>query len=272
LIKNQIIWITGASSGLGEAMAHVLSRSGNKLILSARRVEELERVKQSCAHPDDILVLPMDMQERSGMEDLTKQVIQKVGLPDIVILNAGISNRSYIRDTAYDVFEKIMAVNFFGNVAMTKALLPHFIKSKSGKFVVISSLSGKFASPGRGAYSSSKHALHGFFDTLRMEHYEDHIKVLLVCPGFVHTNVTKNSLKGDGQPQGKLDKTTANGMSALEAAARIVNAIEKDKQEVAFGGRERFGLYIKRFFPSLLTKIVLQSQKEWKLENTIDKE
>ena len=272
MITNQIIWITGASSGLGEALAQVLSRGGNKLILSARRVEELERVKQSCdGDQDDILVLPMDMNERTGMEGLTKQIIDKIGLPDIVILNAGISNRSYIRDTAYDVFEKIMNVNFFGNVAMAKTLIPHFIKSRSGRFVVISSLSGKFASPGRGAYSASKHALHGFFDTLRMEHYTDNIKVLLVCPGFVQTNVTKNSLLGDGRPQGKLDKSTANGMPALEAAARIINGIENDKQEIAFGGRERFGLLIKRFFPSLLTKIVLKSEKEWKLENTTKK-
>ena len=269
MVKNKIIWITGASSGLGEALAIALSDGGNKLILSARRIEELERVRSMCkGRQEDILVLPMDMNERTGMESLTKQVVDHFGVPDVAILNAGISNRSYIRNTNYDVFERIMSVNFFGNVALSRALLPYFIEHKKGHFVVISSLSGKFASPGRGAYSSSKHALHGYFDTLRMEHYHDNIRVLMVCPGFVQTNVTKNSLKGDGVPQGKLDSTTANGMTADEAARRIIRGIERNKQEIAFGGKERFGLLIKRFFPSYLTKIVLLSEKDWKLEHS----
>ena len=268
MIQNQTIWITGASSGLGEALAMALSKGSNRLVLSARREEELQRVKAACGGGEDIMVLPMDMSERTGMEALTKHVVDAFGVPDVVILNAGISNRSYIRDTAYDVFERVMEVNFFGNVALSKTLIPHFMKAKSGHFVVISSLSGKFASPGRGAYSSSKHALHGFFDTLRMEHHRDNVNVLMVCPGFVQTNVTLNSLTGDGSPQGKLDKTTANGMPASTAAEKIIAGIESGKQEIAFGGRERFGLLIKRFFPSMLTKIVLKSEKEWKLDNT----
>lgn len=269
---NQTIWITGASSGIGEALAKRLSALNNRLILSSRRIEELQRVKSECSgNPDDILLLPMDMSERSGMEALVKSVISKMELPDIVILNAGISNRSYIVDTNYDVFEKIMNVNYFGNVALSKALLPHMMKSKAGKFVVISSLSGKFASPGRGAYSASKHAIHGYFDTLRMEHTKDRISVLMVCPGFVRTNVTIHSLRGDGRPQGVLDKTTAGGMDPMEAAQRIIDGIDRDKQEIAFGGREKMGLFIKRFFPSLLTKIVLRNSKEWQLDNTVDK-
>lgn len=269
MIQNKTIWITGASSGLGEALALTLSQGNNRLILSARREEELQRVKDACAgNTNDIMVLPMDMGERTGMDALAKQVVDRFGSVDIVILNAGISNRSYIKDTAYDVFDRIMEVNFFGNVSLSKAILPHMIKKQTGHFVVISSLMGKFASPGRGAYASSKHALHGFFDTLRMEHYRDQIKVLMVCPGFVQTNVTKNSLTGDGKPQGTLDKTTQNGMTATDAAQRIVAGIEANKQEISFGGRERFALLIKRFFPSQLLKIVLKSEKEWKIENS----
>jgi len=271
MIDNKTIWITGASSGLGEAMAVMLGNDTNRLILSARRTEELERVKTSCQNPDNVMVLPMDMAEKTGMEGLTKRVMDRFGVPDIVILNAGISNRSYIKDTNYDVFERVMEVNFFGNVALSKAILPHFIRSKSGKFVVISSLSGKFASPGRGAYSASKHAIHGYFDTLRMEHTKDNISVMLVCPGFVQTNVTRNSLTGKGVPQGKLDKTTKNGMQSDEAASRIIDGIKRGKQEIAFGGREKMGLLIKRFFPSMLNKIVLMSEREWKLENTTEK-
>lgn len=270
MITNKIIWITGASSGLGEALAKELSGNGNRLVLSARRVEELERVKAACnGAAEDIMVLPMDMREKTGMSKLTEQVVEAFGVPDIAILNAGISNRSYIRDTQFDVFERIMDVNFFGNVALSKALLPYWSEKKSGHFVVISSLSGKFASPGRGPYSASKHALHGYFDTLRMEHYRDNVNVMLVCPGFVQTNVTKNSLRADGAPQGKLDKTTANGMTASEAAKRIIRGVERNKQEISFGGKETLGLLVKRFFPNQLTKIVLRSEKDWKLDNTV---
>lgn len=272
MLTNKIIWITGASSGLGEALAKSLSGNGNRLVLSARRVAELERVKAACdGSPDDIMILPMDMREKTGMSALAENVVDRFGVPDVAILNAGISNRSYIRDTQFDVFERIMDVNFFGNVALSKALIPYWMEKKSGQFVVISSLSGKFASPGRGPYSASKHALHGYFDTLRMEHYRDNIKVMMVCPGFVQTNVTKNSLRADGAPQGKLDKTTANGMPAAEAAKRIIRGIEKNKQEIAFGGKETLGLLIKRFFPNQLTKIVLRSEKDWKLDNTVKK-
>ncbi len=272
MLQQKTIWITGASSGIGEGLALALSHGNNNLILSARRVDELNRVKANCGGDKDrIMILPMDMNERTGMTSLASQVKDKFGVPDVVILNAGISNRSYIKDTSFDVFQRVMDVNFFGNVSLSKAVIPHFIQNGGGRFVIISSLSGKFASPGRGAYASSKHALHGYFDTLRMEHHRDNIKVLLVCPGFVQTKVTINSLTGDGKPQGKLDKTTANGMLVSEATARIIRGIERDKQEISFGGRERIGLFIKRFFPSLLNKIVLMSEKEWKLDNTVDK-
>ena len=270
MISNKTIWITGASSGIGEELAKQLAPN-NRLVLSSRRYEELERVKSECKAADqNILILPLDMAERTGMEAAVVNVLDHFGEIDIIILNAGISNRSFIADTKYDVFERLMEVNFFGNVALTKALLPHLVERKQGHFVVISSLSGKFASPGRGAYSSSKHALHGFYDTLRMEHHHDNIKVTMVCPGFVQTNVTKNSLTSEGVPQGKLDKTTANGMPVDEAVQRIINAVARGKQEIAFGGKEKMGLFVKRFFPGLLTRIVLMSEGSWKLNNTVD--
>jgi short-subunit dehydrogenase len=271
MISNKTIWITGASSGIGEELAKQLAPN-NRVVLSARRYDELKRVQNECdGKKEDIMVLPLDMAERTGMEAAMAKVKDRFGHIDIIVLNAGISNRSYIKDTKYDVFERLMEVNFFGNVALTQSVLPHFINQKSGHFVVISSLSGKFASPGRGAYSSSKHALHGFFDTLRMEHHHDNIKVTLVCPGFVQTNVTKNSLTSEGVPQGKLDKTTANGMPVDEACSRIINAVVKNKQEIAFGGKEKLGLLVKRFFPSLLTRIVLMSEGSWKINETVEK-
>lgn len=271
ILKDKVIWITGASSGIGEALAYELAKKGNKLVLSARRENELERVKKNCENQGNVFVLPLDMAERTEMVNAASKVNAHFGAIDMVIFNAGISNRSYIKDTSLSVFERIMEVNYFGNVALLQAVLPYLTAQKESHVIAISSLSGKFASPGRGAYSSSKHAIQALFDTLRMEHHKDNLKVTIVCPGFVKTNVTINSLKGDGRQQGKLDKTTAGGITAELAAQKIINAAEANKQEVAFGGTEKFGLYIKRFFPSMLTKIVLSSEKNWKLNNTVDK-
>ncbi len=269
-LEQKVIWITGASSGIGEALTQELSKKENRLVISARRIEELERVKKACeGNPAEILVLPMDMAEHSLMEQKTQQVMDTFGHIDCIIMNAGISNRSYIVDTKYDVFTHLMNVNFLGNVALTKALLPQMIERKQGHFVAISSISGKVASPGRGAYCATKHALNGFMDTLRMEQYANNLKVTIVCPGFVRTNVTKNSLTASGTPQGKLDKTTAGGVTAAYAAQRIVKATESDKQEVAFGGKEKLALYVKRFAPSALTKLILMNEDAWKLNNTV---
>jgi short-subunit dehydrogenase len=164
-----------------------------------------------------------------------------------------------------------MEVNYFGAVGLTKAVLTDMIEQQSGHVVVVTSLTGKFSSPGRGAYAASKHALHGFFDTLRMEHTRDNIFVTMICPGFVRTNVTKNSLQGDGVPQGRMDKTTAKGLDPSEAAAKILKAVKKKKQEVYFGGKEVLGVYIKRFFPAMLNRVVLSSKENWELGKTVEK-
>lgn len=263
--KQKVVWITGASGGIGEALAKRYAERNYKVVLSARRKEELERVASGFANPENALIIPMDVTKVDEMASKTKEVLAAFGKIDICILNAGISSRAYIRDTQIDVFKKLMDVNYLGCVAHALELIPVFRKQGHGHFVVISSLMGKFSSPGRAGYSASKHALHGFFDGLRMEEHPN-IKVSMICPGFVQTNVTANALGPDGKPQGTIDSTTANGIPVDKAAAKIIRAVDKNKKELIFGGFEKTGVYIKRFFPSLLDWMVLKNRKKWELE------
>lgn len=266
---KKVVWITGASGGIGEALAKWYGKMGWRVVLSARREKELEKVANQLPEPDDTLILPLDVTRHEEFPAWTDRVIQHFGRIDCCILNAGISHRSYIRDTRFEVFEKLIAVNYLGSVAHALAVLPEFRKAKKGHFVVISSLAGKFSSPGRAGYSGSKHALHGFFDGLRMEEHPG-IKVTLVCPGFVQTDVTANALMGDGKRQGTIDKTTARGVPVDKAADIIGKAVMKGKKEIAFGGIEKAGLYVKRFFPSLLDTLILKNRKKWELGRSKD--
>ncbi len=192
------------------------------------------------------------------MPETVAQVVAKYGLIDILINNAGISQRSLIAETDFDVYKKLMDVNYLGTVALTKALLPHFIANQKGHFVTVTSLMGKFGSPYRSGYCGAKHALHGFFDVLRMEHEKDGIAVTLICPGFVNTNVAKNALTADGSSQNEQDSATQNGIPAEVLAKKMIRAMERKKFEAYIGGKERLGVYL-RLFPKLLHKIVLKS-------------
>ena len=198
VFKDKVIWITGASSGIGEHLAYAFSEQGAKLILSSRNQQELTRVKQNCSNPDSIRILSLDVAKFEQATVIYQQVKEAWGTPDILINNAGISQRELVKDTAFLVDKKIMDVNFLGTVAVTKAVLPDMLAKKSGQIVVISSVMGKIGTPFRSAYAASKHALQGWFDCLREEVYQDNIKVTIICPGYVHTNVTINALKGDG--------------------------------------------------------------------------
>lgn len=251
------MWITGASSGIGEALAYESAKAGAKLVLSARRENELERVKKNCQLPDEnILVVPLDLAEHAGIKEKVVKVINHFGKIDILINNGGISQRSLVMETDMSVYKKLVDVDYLGTVALSKAVLPVFVKQKSGHFGVITSLMGKFASPLRSGYCGAKHALHGFFDSLRMEHDDDNIKVTLICPGYIHTNISVNAITADGSAQNKMDEATGAGMSAENCALKIISAIENNKMETLIGGKETFAVYIKRFFPKLLHNIV----------------
>ncbi|HWB64567.1 MAG TPA: SDR family oxidoreductase [Chitinophagales bacterium] len=257
-LQNKVVWVTGASSGIGEALVYALAKEGAKLVLSARRKEELERVATACQlPPDNILVLPLDLADESDFTAAKDAVVNKFGRIDILVNNGGISQRSLAKDTAVDVDRRIMEINYFGTIALTKIVLPQFIKQKAGLYVVVSSAVGKFGSPWRSGYSASKHALHGFFDSLRAELYADGITVLIVCPGFIQTNVSVNALTGNGDKLGSMDAATAKGLTASECARQIISAIKSGKEEIVVAKfKERFGVLAKRFAPGVFSAMI----------------
>ncbi|WP_073087399.1 SDR family oxidoreductase [Winogradskyella jejuensis] len=258
--NDKVIWITGASSGIGKALALEFSKQNCKLILSARRETELNKVKSECNNTEAISILPFDLADYSLMKPIAEKAVSFFGKVDILVNNGGISQRSLIVDTDISVDKKLMEVDYLGTVALSKALLPHFISNKSGHYVTVTSLMGKFGSPFRSGYCGAKHALHGFFDVLRMEHEKDNIKVTLICPGFVNTDVSHNALTGDGSQLNQLDEATENGLPVDEFAKRMLKAISKEKFEAYIGRKETTGVFLKRFFPKLLHKVVTKSK------------
>ncbi len=255
--KDQVVWITGASSGIGEALAYAFSREGAKLILSGRREAELERVKQDCdGSKDRIFVLPLDLTQFDSFAEKTLVAQNHFGQIDILVNNGGVSQRSLVKETNFAVDLAVMNTNYFGSVGLTKAVLPAMLARRSGHIVVISSLMGYLDTPLRSAYAASKHALHGYFDSLRAEVWWDNVKITMVCPGYVRTEVSINALKGDGSRHGRMDDAQEKGMSAERCAAKTLNAIARGREEVMIGGMEVMAVYAKRFLPSLYSKVI----------------
>ncbi|MFZ6053420.1 SDR family oxidoreductase [Halocola ammonii] len=254
--QNKVIWITGASSGIGEHLTYELGKSSAKIVISARRAEVLEKVKNACTFPQNITVLPLDLSKPETFTTAVEKITSDLGRIDILVNNGGISQRSRAEETPVEIDRKVMEVNFFGNIALTKAVLPTMKRQGSGKIVVTSSLMGKFGFFLRSAYAASKHALHGFYDSLRLEMEDDGISVLLLCPGFIRTDISKNALDSSGKKTGEMDDNQDSGMSPDKAAKEIVRAIRKNKKEVLIGKGETFGAYMKRFAPGLFHKIL----------------
>lgn len=253
--NNKTVWITGASSGIGEALAYELSRQGAKLILSARNATELNRVASACT--GEVLVQPLDLGDHTSLPGVVEKVLSIAGQVDVLVNNGGISQRALAKDTRFEVDKKLIEVNLLGTIALSKALLPHFLERKTGHYVVVTSMMGKFGAPMRSSYAAAKHGLHGFFDTLRAECWRENVKVTLVVPGYVKTNISLNALTADGSLQGTMDKATSRGLDPADLAKKIVRDVRKGKREVAYSGpREMLALYLKRFFPGILAKIV----------------
>ena len=257
---NKIVWITGASSGIGAEVAKIYSRRGIKLILSSRNVAALEQVKYKCYYPENVKILPIDLNDFYAAPALVKKAYNIFGRIDILINNAGVSQRSLIVDTQLDVFKKLIEINYLGTVALSRALLPFFLKQGFGHYVVVSSVMGKYGSPFRSGYSAAKHALHGFFDVMRMEHQKDNINVTIICPGFVRTPISMNSLKGDGSVSGVDDLATRKGLKVEYFARKMVRSVDKKKWEVQFGKKELLGVYLKRLSNKLLHSAVIRSK------------
>ena len=255
--NNQIVWVTGASSGIGKACAESWARRGATVVLSARKAETLDAVAAPLKdNGADVHVVTLDLSNSDSLQAVAQHVEEKIGPVDVMVHCGGISQRSKAIETALDVDRRVMEIDYFGTLALTKALLPGMVKRGRGHFVVVTSLMGLFSSPLRSGYCGAKHALHGFFESLRAEHHDDGLKVTMVCPGFIRTNISLNAVVGDGSQQGTMDAKTGAGMTAEQCAERMVKAVERNKAEVLIGRYEILAAYIKRLSPALLRRIV----------------
>lgn len=258
-LNNKVVWITGASSGIGEAMAVAASAAGAKLVLSARREAELQRVKAACANPARVAVLPLDLTDFDA-ETTARAAAAFFGPIEVLVNNAGISQRSTVLDTDMAVYRRIFELDFFACVALTKALLPGMVAAKAGHIVTISSVVGYVGTPLRSGYAAAKHALHGFYDALRAEVWREGVQVTLICPGFIRTNVSLNAITGDGGAHGLMDNGQLNGMPADECARQIWAAVAADKEEVLVGAKEALFVRLKRYLPGLMSYAIKRAK------------
>lgn len=255
-LDNKVVWITGASSGIGAEMAKQCAKQGAKIVLSARNTIKLNAVKSSLQNAESHLVLALDLEQNKDFSHHVKQVIDHFGRIDLLVNNGGLSQRSEAHETPLEVDRKLMEVNYFGNIALTKAVLPIFQKQQSGGIIVISSIAGKFGFFLRSAYSASKHALQGFYEALRLEEEKNGINVLLVFPGKINTEISKHALNKDGGQHGLMDHNQETGMPVEECVQKLIQAYKKNKKEVLIGNKEILAVTVKRFFPRLFHKII----------------
>lgn len=253
---GKTVWITGASSGIGEALAHEFARKGARLVLSSRRSDALERVRLACERPDDHVVAPLDLRQPGTFPAVVSALLSRTGRIDVLVNNGGVSQRARAVDAASAIEREIMETDYFGPVALTKAVLPSMLARQAGQIVVVSSVMGYVGTPGRSSYAAAKHALHGYFDSLRAEVWREGIHVTLACPGYVRTQVSANALGPSGGKHASTDSRTARGISPERCAAAIVRAVQRKRNEIHVGGWEIAGIYLQRFAPWLYARIV----------------
>ncbi len=249
------IWITGASSGIGEALAYKFASMGANLIISSIDPEGLERVKQNCPLSANVVVKPFNLADTSEIDKLVESAIEERGRIDYLFNIGGISQRSRIEETPLWIDRKIFEINYFGTIALVKAILPYMIQQQSGHVIATSSITGRFGFPLRSAYSSSKQALHGFIETLYLENKKNNIKASILIPGRVRTNISLHALEKDGKEHGKLDDGQANGITSEKAALQIIKGVRKNKREILVGAGELTILHIRRIWPWLFFRI-----------------
>lgn len=250
--KNKIVWITGASDGIGKEMAIQMAKEGAKIILTARNIEKLNAVKDSL-DGNEHWVYPMDLLNVDTIPQTVNDVLEKIGSVDILVNNAGISQRSLAKDTLIDVDRKIMELDYFAVATLTKSVLPQMQKKKSGHIIAISSVAGKMGVPMRTAYCAAKHAVIGFMDALRAEIHADNINVMVVTPGSVKTNISVNALEGDGKKHNVTDPLIENGIPVEVCVQKIIKGIKNNTPELLIAdGKTKFAVYARRFYPRLL--------------------
>ena len=255
-MKNKVVIITGASSGIGEACTLAFANKGAKLVIAARNIDKLNKVADKINQIGvEVLALKCDVSINEDCKNLIAQTISKFGKIDILINNAGISMRAIFNDMELDVLEKVMAINFYGTVYCTKYALPHILKAK-GSVVGVSSIAGYVGLPARTAYSASKYAMQGFLDALRTENLKKDLHVMVACPGFTASNIRNTALAADGSAQGETPREEAKMMTAEQVANHIVKGVEKKKRTLVLTSQGKMVVFLSKFFPRFVEKQV----------------
>lgn len=253
---GKVVWVTGASSGIGESLVYEFVRRGAKVIASSNDLSGLERVKAACTGQSDFIqCVPFDLSETSGINNIVDNQLKITGRIDFLVNIGGISQRARIDETPIWLDRKIFEINYFGTIAFTKAILPYMIRQKSGHILVTSSISGRFGFPLRSAYSASKQALHGFIETLYLENKDNNINASVIIPGRVSTSISFHALNAEGKEHGKMDESLAKGISPEKAARIIIKGIVRNKREILVGSSELIMLHIRRYCPWLFFRI-----------------
>ena len=256
-LNNKVVWITGASSGLGKALAQECALKGAQVVLSARRFEALENVRISLKEPDQHISIAMDITDEAQVRHAYDQVLAEKGRIDWLINNAGLSQRALIVDTTMQTERAIMEIDYFSQVFLTKTVLPTFLAQKSGRIAYVSSVAGLLGTQYRASYSAAKAAIHLWANSLRAEVASEGVNVSVIFPGFVKTNVSLNALNGEGKAQGHQDEVIENGLSAEFFAEQTVKALLNGDEYIVVGGcKEKLGIVISRFSPRLLYKMI----------------
>lgn len=253
---KKVAWVTGASSGIGEETCKQLAKAGYRVILSARNESKLLELKSSLPNSEEHLVIPLDLEFSGNFKSLVETVHQQVGRFDYLYNCGGLSQRSEAHETTMDIDRRIMEINYFGTIALTKAVLPYMQAQKSGHIIAISSIAGKFGFYLRSAYSASKHALHGFFESLSLEEAKNNVRVTIACPGKINTPISLSALNKDGESHGVMDHNQETGMPVEECVAILINAVNAGKQEILIGNKEIKAVTLKRFLPKLFWKVI----------------
>lgn len=256
MFNGKIVWITGGSSGIGEALVRKFASGGATVIASSNDPAGLERVKSECTgRPGEVHCVPFDLADTSGIGSVVNKQIDNFGRIDYLINIGGISQRARIDETPLWLDRKIFEINYFGTIALTKAVLPYMIRQKSGHILATSSITGRFGFPLRSAYSASKQALHGFFETLYLENKTNNIRCSVIIPGRVRTAISLHALNSEGKEHGKLDDGQAKGITPEKAAGMIIRGIRRNKREILVGSGELMMLHIRRYLPWLFFRI-----------------
>lgn len=249
---NKTIWITGASSGIGRAVAIELSKEKAHLILSGRNENALKEVAEICRqNGSSTEISAFDLGDEKTIESASQKILSNHKKIDCLYHFGGISQRSFVHETPVEIDRKIFEINYFGTISLTKAVLPGMIKNGGGQIAATSSIVGKFGFPYRSSYSASKHALHGFFESLRAENTKNNIEVSVIIPGRIKTNISVNAIDKDGKKHAKMDDGQDTGKAADETARIIVRKLKRCKKEILVGGNEVIMVHIRRFLPRL---------------------